>query len=72
MNKYILGTIISIVVGVIGLGLLIDKTLSTPSVGVDVNKIPPIGILYALIFAVGVIAAIVMLSLNSKPSMVKK
>ncbi len=65
MNKYILGAILGIVIGAIGLGLLIYQTLITTSVGVNVGAIPPIGILYALIFAAGVIVAIAMASLNS-------
>lgn len=67
MNKYVSGALISIVIGAIGLGLLIYQTLHTTGVGVDVNNIPPIGILYAFIFAVGVIASIALISLNSKP-----
>ena len=65
MNKYVLGTILGIVIGAIGLILLIYQTLITPSVGVNVGNIPTIGILYAFIFAVGVIVAIAMASLNS-------
>ena len=65
MNKYVLGTILGIVIGAIGLVLLIYQTLITPSVGVNVGSIPPIGILYAFIFAAGVIVAIAMASLNS-------
>ena len=72
MNKYVSGALISIVIGAIGLGLLIYQTLQTASVGVDVNVIPPIGILYALIFAAGVIAAIALISLNSKSAVVRK
>jgi ABC-type Na+ efflux pump permease subunit len=72
MNKYVSGALISIVIGAIGLGLLIYQTLSTASVGVDVNVIPPIGILYAFIFAAGVIAAIALISLNSKSAVVRK
>ncbi|MEM0157234.1 MAG: hypothetical protein QXN26_04115 [Thermoplasmataceae archaeon] len=71
MNKYVSGALISIVIGAIGLGLLIYQTLHTTGVGVDVNKIPPIGILYAFIFAAGVIAAIALISLNSKSSTVR-
>lgn len=65
MNKYVLGAILGIVIGAIGLVLLIYQTLITPSVGVNVGNIPPIGILYAFIFAAGVIVAIAMASLNS-------
>jgi hypothetical protein len=65
MIKYLLGTIVGIIIGAIGLGLLIYQTLITPSVGVNVDAIPPIGILYAFIFALGVIIAIAMASLNS-------
>ncbi len=65
MNKYVLGTIVGIIIGAIGLGLLIYQTLITPSVGVNVGSIPTIGILYAFIFAAGVIVAIAMASLNS-------
>ena len=65
MNKYVLGAILGIVIGAIGLVLLIYQTLITPSVGVNVSSIPAIGILYALIFAAGVIVAIAMASLNS-------
>ncbi|OWP56140.1 MAG: hypothetical protein B2I17_07345 [Thermoplasmatales archaeon B_DKE] len=65
MNKYVVGAILGIVIGAIGLGLLIYQTLITKSVGVNVGNIPAIGILYAFIFAAGVIVAIAMASLNS-------
>ncbi|MGC8514674.1 MAG: hypothetical protein ACP5OC_00880 [Thermoplasmata archaeon] len=65
MNKYIVGSLLSIIVAIIGLVLLVEQTLSTPSVGVNVGAIPPIGILYSLIFAIGVIAAIALMSLNT-------
>jgi len=65
MNKYVAGAILGIVIGAIGLGLLIYQTLITKSVGVNVGNIPAIGIVYAFIFAVGVIVAIAMISLNS-------
>jgi len=65
MNKYVLGTVVGIIIGAIGLGLLIYQTLITTSVGVNVGAIPTIGILYAFIFALGVIIAIAMASLNS-------
>jgi len=65
MNKYVVGAIVGIVIGAIGLGLLIYQTLITKSVGVNVGNIPSIGIVYAFIFAVGVIVAIAMVSLNS-------
>ncbi len=65
MNKYVVGVLLGIVIGAIGLGLLIYQTLITTSVGVYVGNIPPIGILYALIFASGVIVAIAMAALNS-------
>ena len=72
MNKYVSGALLSIVIGAIGLGLLIYQTLKTASVGVNVSNIPPIGILYAFIFAAGVIAAIALISLNSKSAVVSK
>jgi len=65
MNKYEVGAIVGIVIGAIGLGLLVYQTLITTSVGVYIGNIPAIGILYAFIFAVGVIVAIAMASLNS-------
>ncbi|MEM0156003.1 MAG: hypothetical protein QW597_05325 [Thermoplasmataceae archaeon] len=68
MNKYVTGALIGIAIGVVGLGLLIYQTLITPPIpnyGLNVSEIPPAGILYALIFAVGVIVAIAMASLNS-------
>jgi hypothetical protein len=65
MNKYIVGSILSIIIAIIGLVLLVEQTLQTPSVGVNVGEIPPAGILYALIFAIGVIATIALLSLNT-------
>ena len=72
MNKYVSGALISIVIGAIGLGLLIYQTLHTGNISVNVNNTPPIGILYAFIFAAGVIAAIALISLNSKSAVVRK
>lgn len=64
MNKYIVGIAVSVVIGLIGLALLIYQTLHTTSVGVNVGLIPPAGILYAFVFAAGVIAAIALYNLN--------
>ncbi|WP_393971656.1 hypothetical protein OXIME_000228 [Oxyplasma meridianum] len=64
MNKYLAGEIIGVAIGIIGLALLIYETLITPSVGVHVGELPPIGILYGLLFAVGTISAIAIGNMN--------
>ncbi len=65
MNKYIYGVIASIIVAIVGLALLIQQTMVTKNIGVNVSEIPRIGILYAFIFSVGAIAAIAIANLNT-------
>lgn len=65
MNKYVAGMIVSAIIGLVGLVLLIYQTVQTKSVGVNVGLIPPVGILYAFVFAAGVIAAIALYNLNT-------
>lgn len=73
MNKYVIGMIVGIAIGVIGLGLLIYQTLNTSSdVTSNVSLIPPIGVLYGLIFAIGVISAIALSGLNAHEKTVTK
>ncbi|MGC8608667.1 MAG: hypothetical protein ACP5UV_02220 [Thermoplasmata archaeon] len=65
MNKYTYGMIISLIITVIGLVLLVYQTMITKSVGVHVEYIPRIGILYAFIFSIGAIAAMAIAGLNT-------
>lgn len=64
MNKYLAGEVIGAIIGIIGLVLLIYQTLRTPSVGVNVGNIPPLGILFGLMFSIGVIVAIAIGNMN--------